>query len=69
MIYDERYLAEQFPDTVLHGTAQNLPANASDAHIPSRRCDTVSPSLFCIPVSGNDVSEHRAIRNEGNTDA
>lgn len=49
--------SEQFSDTVLHGTAQDLPAYTSHAHIPSRRCNTVNPSLFCIPVSEYDVSE------------
>lgn len=56
----DMHSSEQFSDTVLHGTAQDLPAYTSHAHIPSRRCNAVSPSLFCIPVSENDVSEQRA---------
>ena len=46
--------AEQFPETALHGAAQNLPAYAPKAHIPPRRCNSVGKSLFCIPVSEND---------------
>jgi hypothetical protein len=51
---------EQSPDTVFHGAAQDLPAYAPHSHIPSRRRNTIGPSLFCIPVSGSEVSEHQA---------
>lgn len=50
--------SEQSPNTVLHGATQDLPTYAPHSHIPSRRRDTIRPSLFCIPVSESDISEH-----------
>jgi hypothetical protein len=62
--------SEQSPNAVLHSAAHDLSTYAPHSHIPTRRRNTIGPSLFCIPVSESDVSEHRATQKKMNeTDA